>query len=329
MRVSLESAAAGPGDDLIDEACEFLRGRVRRTPLEDSPALAEVLGVPVRLKLEHLQETGSFKLRGALFRMSRLDAGERRAGVAACSAGNHGMAVARAARDLGVAATVYVPSTVDGSKRRGIAELGARVVESPFPGYDDTQSWALERVAASGAAWISAFDDPAVMAANGGSLAAEVLEDDPEAGVFVMPVGGGGLAAGFARQLERRRPGARLVACQHTGSPGLARSLERGEAVTRLPAIETAAGGVEGGIGAACFEVLRDRVHRVALVDEDQILAAVAWTLDRHRYLIEPSAAVAVAACLEGAVGALDAPAVVVLTGRNVAVATLADILGR
>jgi len=311
----------------IDAARALLEGRIRRTPVEPSPGLAEALGVPVALKLESLQVTGSFKVRGALFRLSRLSEGERAAGIGTCSAGNHGLAVAWAARELGLEAEVYVPSSVDAAKRQGIEALGARIVVSSWPGYDDTEAWARERIAAAGRIFVSAFDEPDVMAGNGGSLALEVLEQLPEARVFVMPVGGGGLSAGFSWVAKERLRDARVVGCQHRGSPGLALSLERGKAVTRLPALETVAGGVEGGLGRTCFEVLRDRVDHVELVSEEEIRAAVRWLLERHRYLVEPSAAVAVAACLAGRLPRFDAPVAVVLTGRNVAIATVRDIL--
>lgn len=311
----------------VEEARACLAGRIRRTPLEESPALSKVLGVPVRLKLESLQITGSFKIRGALFRLSHLSPEEKAAGVATCSAGNHGKAVAYAARSLGLKPTIYVPASVDESKYRSMVSLGAEVVMSGFPGYDETEEWALGEAARSGRVWISAFDDEAVMAGNGGTVALEILEEMPEARGFVLPVGGGGLAAGLAFVVAERAPGAAIVGCNHEKSPALALSLERGRAVTRLPAADTAAGGIEGGIGAKPFEVLRSRVARVALVSEEEIFQGVRWMLAEHQYLIEPSAAAAVAACLAGKAGSFDRPAAVVISGRNVSLATLRKIL--
>lgn len=312
---------------LIDEAARFLAGRVRRTPLEASPRLSEVAGARVWLKLECLQETGSFKLRGALFRLSLLSEEEKRAGIATCSAGNHGKAVAYAAKALGLTPTIAVPSSVDESKYGAMVALGADVVRSRFAGYDDTEVWAMEEAAKAGRVWISAFDDDAIMAGNGGSLAAEILEDLPDARSFVMPVGGGGMAAGVALYAKEKRPGAVIVGCNHELSPALALSLERGEAVTRLPAVETTAGGIEGGMGRKPFEILRSRVDRVALVSEAELFEAVRFTFDAHQYVIETSAAAGVAACLTGKAGKLESPAVVVLTGRNVSLPTLRKIL--
>ena len=312
---------------LIQEAAAFLNGRVRRTPVEFSPALSRVLGVPAWLKLESMQLTGSFKIRGALFRMSRLTAEERRAGVVTCSAGNHGKGVAYAARQEQVRATICVPRSIDRSKLDGMVAMGADVRVSEFDGYDDTEAWARDMAASERRPFLSAFDDYDVMAANGGTIAMEVLDDAPDARVFVLPVGGGGLSAGFACWAKHRLSDAEIVGCQHELSPALAMSIEQGRAVTRLPAIETLAGGIEGGIGALTFPVLQPLVDRVALVSEDEILEGVRWMIANHQYLIEPTAAAVVAACLTGRVGKLTQPAAVVISGRNAGVDTLKKIL--
>ena len=238
-----------------------------------------------------------------------------------------GRHIAYAAARLGLAATVYVPAGVDESKRRAIADLGAQVVVSTYAGYDDTEQWALEEIERSGRLFVSAFDDEAIMAANGGTLATELLEQVPDARGFLLPVGGGGLGSGFAFVVGERLSDATVVGCQLESSPALKMSLESGRAVTRLPAADTTAGGLEGGIGAKPFAILRTRIQRVALLSEAEIFEAVRWMLDTHQYSIEPSAAVTIAACLTGKAGRFAAPVVVVLSGRNVAVATLRRIL--
>jgi threonine dehydratase len=309
--------------ELITEAADFLKGRIRRTPIEASPALSKMLGVPVWLKLESMQLTGSFKIRGALFRLSKLTAQERRDGVVTCSAGNHGKAVAYAAREIGVQATICVPRSVDRAKYEGMVALGADVRVSEFPGYDETEDWARAIAGEKSQTFISAFDDYAVMAANGGTVAMEVREDAPSTRAFLLPVGGGGLSAGFAFAAKP----ATIIGCQHVLSPALRLSLDRGAAVTKLPAVETMAGGIEGGIGALAFGVLGPLVDRVALVSEDEILEAVRWTLTHHQYLIEPTAAVPIAACLSGKAGKLSEPTVVVISGRNVSDTTVKKIM--
>jgi threonine dehydratase len=317
----------GPAMTLVLEARRALAGRIRRTPVEHSPALSEVAGVPVWLKLESLQLTGSFKIRGAWFVLSRLSGQERRAGVVTCSAGNHGKAVAYVAHELGIAAEIHVPKHVDESKYRDMVASGARVIRSDREGFDETEALAKAEAARSGRRYVTAFDDEEVLAANGGTLAAEVLEDLPEARMFLLPVGGAGLAGGFACYVKTVLPDARIVGCQHALSPALALSLEKEEAVTRLPAVETTAGGLEGGIGRTGFEALKTRIDGVALLSEAEIFDGVRFLLDRHQYLVEPSAAVTLAAILTGRAGRLASPAVAVVSGRNVALDTLRRIL--
>ncbi len=302
---------------LIAEAGEFLRGKIRRTPVEYSPGLSDLLGVPVWLKLESLQLTGSFKIRGALFAISKL-----KEEVITCSAGNHGKAVAYASRG----ATICVPRSVDRSKLDAMVSMGADVRVSEFDGYDDTQDWALEMAEREKKYFLSPFDDDAVMAANGGTVAMEVLEDAPDARVFILPVGGGGLAAGFATWAKHILKDSTIIGCQHVLSPALKMSLDAGHAITRLPAVETMAGGVEGGIGARTFPVLQPLVDGVALVSEAEILDGVRWMIAHHQYLIEPTAAVTVAACLTGKVHVTQ-PVVVVISGRNVSAETVRMIL--
>jgi threonine dehydratase len=314
--------------DLILDARRALEGRIRRTPIEASPALSEIAGVPVFLKLECLQLTGSFKIRGAFFTMGRLSEAERARGVVTCSAGNHGKAVAHVARELSIPAEIHVPRGVDESKYRAIVALGAVVVKSAYDGFDETEELAKREAAASGRPYLTAFDDAAVLAANGGTLAAEVLEDAPDARTFLLPVGGAGLAGGFAFYAKSVLPEASIFGCQHALSPALALSLAKGEAIVRLPPVATTAGGLEGGIGRTGFAVLKDRIDGVALLSEEQLFGAVRFMLDRHQYLIEPSSAVTVAAILEGKTRRLDSPAVAVISGRNVALATLRRILG-
>jgi threonine dehydratase len=286
--------------------------------VEYSYALSDLMGVPVWLKLESLQLTGSFKIRGAMFAISRLQED-----VITCSAGNHGKAVAYVSKT----ATICVPRSVDRSKLDAMVRMGADVRVSEFDGYDETQDWALEMAARDGKYFLSPFDDDAVMAANGGTVAMEVLEDAPEARTFILPVGGGGLSAGFAVWAKDSLKDSTVIGCQHILSPALKMSLDAGHTITRLPAVETLAGGVEGGIGARTFPVLQPLVDRVALVTEAEILDGMRWMVAQHQYLIEPTAAVAIAACLTGKVGKIGEPVVVVVSGRNVSLETVRGVL--
>lgn len=326
--------------DAIRQAAAFLDGRVRRTPLEYSAALSERTGRDVYLKLENWQVTGSFKARGALYGLHALIA-EGHTHVATCSAGNHGKGLAWAGSELGAEITIFVPSTVDSSKEAAMRAFGANVEKSPFPGFDETEDWALRATAERGLPFLSAYDDERIMAANGGSIALEVWEQLGEADTrlagedrvdaaaeerraassaagraptFLFPVGGGGHAAGFSFAMQMLCAEARFVAAQAAASPALALSLERGEAVTELDAAaETLAWGLEGGLGQRPFDVLwgrdghgkgkRRRVHHVALVTEQAIRGAMRFMLAEHQMVVEGSAAVPIAACLAGDLG--------------------------
>ncbi|GAB5520515.1 MAG: hypothetical protein RhofKO_27660 [Rhodothermales bacterium] len=223
---------------------------------------------------------------------------------------------------------IYVPQSVDEAKYAGMIALGATVIRSNFPGYDATEAWARQEATRLGLPFISAFDDWDVIIGNGGSLGVEIAADMDDIGTLVMSVGGGGYGAGLAFYLKARFPNLHVVAVQHEGCPALAQSLERGEAVTEMPALATVAGGLEGGLGVRPFQILREVVDDVVHISEGEIKAAVRWLLAEHQTLVEPSAAVTVAALLHQKVALPNRrPVVTVLTGRNVSYSTLASIV--
>lgn len=311
---------------LIEQATEILQGKIRHTPVEFSAKLSKLVGQPIYLKLECLQLTGSFKVRGGLFYLSTLEEGARRRGVAACSAGNHGLGVAYAGRELGIPCTIYVPKSVDEAKYAKLVELGAQVKRSEFAGYDDTLQWATQEAKTLNIPLISAFDDEKIMAANGGTLAVEVLAQVPDAKQFILPMGGGGLSAGFAWYVKDKNPNAKISICQLAECPALKLSLEQNKPMTYMPAVDTFAGGLEGGLGAKCFEILKTRVDETLLIKESELKEAFGWLLQNHQYLIEPSAAVALASCLLGHTTP-NGPTVIILTGRNVSYSTIQQLL--
>jgi threonine dehydratase len=307
---------------LIDRAEALLAPVIRETPLEPSPVLSEHLGVQTWLKLECLQVTGSFKIRGALFALHELrDSGA--SAVATCSAGNHGLGLAYAANLAGMPARIYVPGQVDPGKVALLEGMGADVRVSKHPGFDETEAWAKEEVERDGIPFISAYDDELILAGNGGTMMREMRRQLPELETLIVPVGGGGLSGGML--LSAAAPN-RLVAAQTLASPALALSLERGAAVTQMDSAETLAGGLEGGIGRTGFEVLQAHDPQVIAVSEEEIREGLRWTLAKHRYLVEPSSAVAVAAARHPNIKA-SGPTVVVLTGRNIGVDVLSGIL--
>lgn len=315
--------------DLIHHAVSFLQGKIRKTPLEFSPDLSEKLKVPVFLKLEFLQKTGSFKLRGALFYLSTLSEQEKKRGVAACSAGNHGLGIAYAAREMGIACTIFVPDSVEQLKYEKLIQLGARVRRSPFDGYDDTLEWSVEEAAKEQLTLISGFNDERIMAGNGGSLAYEILEDLPDVRNVITPIGGGGLAAGLAFYLKEKRQQINVVGCQHKELASFQLSLEKRRVAEKLAPIKTVAGGIALGVGTKSFEILKDRVRDVALLSEEEIVDGFCWVLEHHQYLIEPTSSVVVSACLFDRLPRLSGPTVLVLTGRNVSFKTIHELIKR
>jgi threonine dehydratase len=304
--------------DLIDEAATYLKGRIRETPCELSEPLSDILGVEVYLKLENLQLTGSFKVRGAMFGLHALQQNGVEQ-IATCSAGNHGKGLAYAAEQLGMQATIFVPRSVDPGKHKSMLEMGADVHLSAFIGYDETEKWAREQSEALDIQFVSAFDDPLIMAGNGGSVAVEVLSQVPEARSFVMPAGGGGHSAGFSFKMKDEHDDALFTLCQHEKSPAFQMSLQRGRAVTELPGFKTLASGLEGGFGKNTFQILKSRVDHVALVSEGEIEEAMRWMNSNHGYVIEGSSAVGIAACLKKDIPVSDKPVVVLISGQNIA----------
>lgn len=311
--------------EMVEGARRALQKVAVRTPIEPSEGLERITGVPVYLKMECFQKTGSFKVRGAYCFLASLSAAERKRGVIAASAGNHGKAVAYAASLLQIKAEIFVPKGADRAKVAAIRHLGHAVTVTEFAGYDDTEAYAKEVALTKGALFVPAFDDPLIMAGNGGTLAMEVLEDLPEAASFFLPVGGGGLSAGFSF-VSKSLKQCRIIGCQLKASPALKLSLDKGVAHTKLPAAETLAGGLEGGIGASCFDVLKTRVDDVFLSSEQGVAGAVRWMAENHSIVIEPSSAVVIDALLGGR-WELNGPALLVVSGRNVSWDTVTNIL--
>jgi threonine dehydratase len=314
--------------NLIKEACTSLNGKVRVTPVEESPVLSEHLGVPVWLKLENLQVTGSFKARGALFSLIKCrDRGQQH--VATCSAGNHGRGLAWASQQTGVRVTIFVPSGVDATKFDAMQRMGADVRKSAFFGYDETEAWAQSEAESMGIPFVSAYDDDFVMAANGGMIADEVHRQLPEAREFVMPVGGGGHAGGFAFYMKSVLPDSRIIACQHADSAGFLRSVEAGEPILELPPIRTLASGLEGGFGIKTYDVLKDRYDDIRLVNEEELRRAMRWMMEHHQMIVEGSSAVTIAALLHPDFPKPTAPLVAFLSGRNVAFETVREVMNQ
>lgn len=312
-----------------------VEGVARRTPLLEVPILSELVGCTVLLKLESLQVTGSFKVRGAAARLSVLDEPSRRAGVVACSSGNHGRAIAHVAHRLGIPAAVYVPDWVDPVKLAGIRAHGADAVLAGAT-FDEAESKAVRDARSSGRTYVSAYDDPGVIAGQG-TIALEILDDlEAPPNAVLVPLSGGGLVGGMAAAFTSRLAGAMpsCVAVSAGRAAVMLASLRAGRPV-ELPEEDTLASALSGGIGLDnrwSFPLVRDLVAAHVVVDEAEILGAMAFAWRELHLVVEGGGAVGLAALLSGRwrPSADDGGAVVVVvSGGNVSRETLARVLSR
>ncbi|MEJ5946272.1 threonine ammonia-lyase [Pseudokineococcus basanitobsidens] len=299
----------------VEVAAELLADVVRTTPLEPSAALSELVGGPVLLKCENLQHAGSFKIRGAYTRMSRLSAAERERGVVAASAGNHAQGVALAARLLGIRSTIWMPVGAPIPKVEATKRYGAQVHQAGTT-VDEALGHARAHEAETGAVLIHPFDHVDIVAGQG-TVGLELLEQCPDLRTVVVCTGGGGLVAGIATAVKARAPHVRVVAAQAEGAAAWPASLDAGEP-RALARMATMADGIAvGRPGDVPFGLVRDLVDDVVTVAEESLSRALLLMLERSKLVVEPAGAAAVAALLEDP-GAFEPPVAVVLSGGNI-----------
>jgi threonine dehydratase len=299
----------------IDAAAELLRGVAITTAMEESRWLSSTVGGPVLLKCENLQRTGSFKIRGAYVRMSRLSEEERARGVVAASAGNHAQGVALAAQMLGIKATVFMPEGAPIPKLNATRGYGAEVI---FHGeiLDEALARAIEYADETGAVLIHPFDHADIVAGQA-TVGLEILRQAPEAASVLVPTGGGGLVAGIAHAIKAHRPDVRLIGVQAEGAAAYPASLQAGAPVA-LKSMRTMADGIAVACpGVVPFGEIAAHVDDVITVSEESISRALVLLLERAKLVVEPAGAVGVAAVLDHP-HAFATPAVAVLSGGNV-----------
>jgi threo-3-hydroxy-L-aspartate ammonia-lyase len=313
----------GPED--VREAARRIRGLVHRTPVLASESLNRQVGATAFLKAESFQRTGSFKIRGALAKMSSLQEETLAAGVVAYSSGNHAQAVALSARLSGAPAVILMPEDAPVSKRRATEGYGAEVIT--FDRYsDDREALGRELAQERGLTLIPPFDDPMVMAGQGTS-ALELLEEVGRLDVLVCPVGGGGLIAGCATLAKGMNPSIKVFGVEPEAGDDTRRSLELGERVT-IPVPRTIADGLQlAAPGRLTFEVNRRLLDGVVTVADEEIVQAMTFLFERVKIVVEPSGAVGVAALLAGRVEVEGHRVGVVLSGGNVDAGRFAQLL--
>lgn len=294
---------AAPALPDIRGAVARIRGRVRRTPLLDpgpvrTPLWPAGTEAALWLKLECLQVTGSFKARGAINRLASLDPAELTRGVVTASGGNHGLAVAYAARSMGVPALIYLPRSTPPAKADKLRAWGAEPVIAGEV-WDDANTAALAAARERDMAYVHPFADPAVIAGQG-TLGLEILEQVPEADTLIVAIGGGGLIAGVAAAAKALKPGIRIVGVEPIGAPTLFESLRAGRLVT-LDRIETAAGTLAPRRSMPInLDMIRQHVDRILLVSDDEMRDAARWLWFEAAVAAELSGAAALAALMTG-----------------------------
>lgn len=308
----------------VEAAAALLDGIAIRTAMEESRWLSSIVGGPVLLKCENLQRTGSFKIRGAYVRMSRLSPEERARGVVAASAGNHAQGVALAAQMLGIKATVFMPEGAPIPKLNATKGYGAEVI---FHGaiLDEALTQAIEYAEQTGAVLIHPFDHVDIVAGQA-TVGLEIVEQAPEAASVLVPTGGGGLIAGIALAIKATRPDVRVIGVQAEGAAAYPGSLAAGAPVP-LASMSTMADGIAVACpGTVPFAEISAHVDDVITVSEESISRALVLLLERAKLVVEPAGAVGVAAVLDQP-DAFPTPAVAVLSGGNVDPLLLAKLV--
>ncbi|MCA9858434.1 MAG: threonine/serine dehydratase [Thermomicrobiales bacterium] len=311
--------------ETIWEARDRIAPYIHWTPVFTSETLNGLTGTRLHMKAENLQKTGAFKVRGALNAVAQLSVDERSAGVVTFSAGNHGQGLAFAAREFGVACTVFMTDTAVPSKVAAIQGYGASTRQ--FPTIQDAVAEMERTVEQTGAVFISPFANEAVIAGQA-TVALELLEQVEELEQVIVPIGGGGLISGTALTLRILQPDIRIVGVEPEGAPTMTRALQQGRPVT-LESTNTIADGLTAPFTADLnLAIVRELVDDVVIVTDDEIVDALRLVLDRTKLLIEGSAAAGIAALLTGK-AAVETGAVTaaILTGGNIDLGRLKGLL--
>lgn len=309
----------------VFNASRVLKDVARHTSLIPAPKINP--NVDVWLKTENLQLTGSFKLRGAYYKISQLSDDEKSRGVIACSAGNHAQGVALGATHNGIKSLICLPAGAPISKVEATKGYGAEVCLVPGV-YDDAYAKALELRDKHGYTFVHPFDDPKVIAGQG-TIGLEILEDMPDVNAVVVPIGGGGLISGVAFTIKTLRPEVKIYGVQSSGAPSMATSLSEGH-IAHLDRVSTIADGIavkEPGVNT--FEMCNKYVDEVVTVSDDEIAAAILTLIEQHKIVAEGAGAVSVAAVMFNKLPVDGQKVVCVVSGGNIDVNTLSRVITR
>ena len=311
----------------VYKARQIIAPLVLRTPLIHSPQLTELVGSSVYLKTENLQQTGSFKIRGASNKMLNLTEEESARGVITISSGNHGRAVSYIAKRLGIHAVICMSSRVPSNKVEAIKSLGAEVVIHG-DSYEEAEIHALQLQEERGLTMIASFDDPLVIAGQG-TIGLEVLEDLPEVDTIIAPLSGGSLMSGIALTMKSASPTIRTIGVSMDRAPVMYHSLRAGKPI-KMEEEDTIADALVGNIGLNnkyTFRMVQQYVDDVVLVSDEEIAEAMRFALKAHHLVVEGGGAVGIAALLHRRVSRVGRNVVVVLSGSNVSLPLLLTLV--
>ncbi len=309
----------------VYDASRVLNGVIRNTDLIYAPAIDG--NNQVYIKTENLQLTGSFKVRGSYYKISKLSEEERQQGVIACSAGNHAQGVALAAQKGGIKATICIPDGAPISKVEATKSYGANV-ELVSGVYDDAYNRAIQIQQKNGGVFIHPFNDEDVIAGQG-TIALEILNQLPDVDAVVVPVGGGGLISGIAFTIKMLKPNCKVYGVQAAGAPSMVNSIHD-NAIQELPSVSTIADGIAvKKPGDITYELCSQYVDDFITVTEDEISTAILTLIERHKLIAEGAGAVSVAAALFNKLGLNGKKVVCVLSGGNIDVTILSRVINR
>lgn len=312
--------------DTIYNAAYVLKDIVRKTDMIYSPLLSN--DAEIYLKTENLQVTGSFKVRGAYYKISMLTKEERRRGILACSAGNHAQGVALGAQMIGVPATICMPDVAPISKIEATKSYGAKVCLVPGA-YDDAYTYACKLRDEEGMTFVHPFDDPDVIAGQG-TVGLEILEQLPEVDVVVVPIGGGGLISGVAFAIKQLRPECKVYGVQAASAASMAKSIDAGEKITLTSAKTFADGIAVKHPGDLTYDLVKEYVDGIVTVEEDEIAAAILFLIEKRKLICEGAGAVSIAALLFDKIKDLKGKKVCcLLSGGNIDVNILNRVIRR
>jgi threonine dehydratase len=313
--------------DNVQQAAKMIKGKVIKTPLVYSPSLSKMFEGEIYLKLENLQKTGSFKIRGATYTILTHKDEIGHGGVVAASAGNHAQGVALAARQALIPATIVMPEWASITKQEATRGYGGEVVIEGQSLEECIKK--AEQMALEGKTFIHPFDDPDIIVGQG-TMALEILEDLKETDMILVPIGGGGIISGIASTVKSIRPGVKVIGVQSAACPSAYESYRSGK-ITSVDSYQSIADGISvKQVGDLNFDIIRKCVDDVVLVEEDQIAAAILLLLERKKILAEGAGAVPLAALLNGSVTVPRGSRVVLLiSGGNVDSSLLGRILSQ